>query len=310
VHILKHDELVSNIAISSDGKLIATGCTPATAAIGSVALWDARTGKRLKQLTGHNFAIAGLAFTADDKYLLSAGIGGSIRVTRTATGEDVSEIVKLDFVTGFYLLGGKLVACEDKQWSVWDVSDPRKPKRVKDAPSRFGSGSSNLSRDGALLVGWKNSVRNLEFPAEGPAEIWVRDVRREKVLIRFKSNLKNNVMGSIRLSNDKKLMAISYVFGPDNLQVRQVQDGKLLFQGAHPDLPACLTFSPDGKYFAVGSVQTGMLHVWSVSDKVLTKKLKAHEGTVQDIAFSPDGAFLMSASADQTVKVWKFADLK
>jgi dipeptidyl aminopeptidase/acylaminoacyl peptidase len=311
-HILQHDSLVSRVSISSDGKLIAAGCSNHETEIGSFVLWDAKTGMQVRKLKGYKFSMAGLEFTPDGKHLISAGLAGIVRVTKVSTGEDVSKIENLDSITGFRLLGrsGMLVIYEDTKWSVWDLSDPATPKPAKNPPN-FGTygGRVTFSTDGKVLAGANNSPGLIELPATAPASIWVWDVANGKLLQTFKGQEKNKVM-RIRLSSDKRLLGLGYVFGHDNLEVREVKDGKLVFKGFHPDLPASMAFSPDGKYLAVGSAGSGTLHIWSVDKMAITKKIDAHSGTIQCLAFSMDGEYLVSGSADHTVKIWKFINLK
>lgn len=312
VHTLKHDALVICVSISSDGKLIAAGCSNQETQIGSFVLWNAKTGMQVRKLKGYRFSMAGLEFTPDDKYLISAGLAGMVRVTNVSTGEDVSKIEKLDSITGFDVLGrsGMMVVYEDKKWSVWDMSDPTTPKLANNPPN-FGAekGRSTFSADGKLLVGANNSVGLIELPATAPANCWVWDVVNGKLLERFKGQEKNNVM-RIALSSDKKLLGVGYVFGPDNLEVRDLKDGKVVFKGFHPDLPASMAFSPDGKFLAVGSAISGTLHIWNISKMAIAKKINAHSGTIQCLTFSADGEYLVSGSADHSVKIWKFVDLK
>src|SRR5262249_37085501 len=130
-----------------------------------------------------------------------------------------------------------------------------------------------------------------------------------KLLTRFKGAEKDNVM-RIALSKDKRLMGLGYVFGPDNLEIREVKDGKVILKGFHPDLPSAMAFSPDGKHLAVGSAISGTLHVWNVEKKAITKKMDPHSGTIQRLKFSANGEYLVSGSDDHTVKIWKFADLQ
>jgi hypothetical protein len=93
------------------------------------------------------------------------------------------------------------------------------------------------------------------------------------------------------------------------VELRQVNDGKVVLVASHSDLPASLAFSPDGKHFAVGSALTGILDIWNLKEKRITIELKAHMGTIQDIRFSANGTHLVTASADKTVKIWRFASL-
>ncbi len=79
-----------------------------------------------------------------------------------------------------------------------------------------------------------------------------------------------------------------------------------------------LAFSPDGRWLAAGT-QDGRIHVWelgsraggyvrSPSNQAPHASWLAHEDEVLGLAFSPDGAWLVSSCSDSTLKRWKPSD--
>lgn len=74
---------------------------------------------------------------------------------------------------------------------------------------------------------------------------------------------------------------------------------------AHRSWVTALSFSPDGETLATGSSDK-TIKIWN-RDGDLIRTLIGHQGTVNSVAFSPDG-MLLSASKDQTAKLWNLDD--
>ena len=64
------------------------------------------------------------------------------------------------------------------------------------------------------------------------------------------------------------------------------------------------TFSSDGAYLVTNNWDT--INIWETETLTLLRSFKGHEGLIQRFQFSSDGALLVSASGDGTVRVWDF----
>ncbi len=69
-----------------------------------------------------------------------------------------------------------------------------------------------------------------------------------------------------------------------------------------------IALSPDEHYLAVGGFigdnYAGQIRIYDYETGKLLQILKSHTNVVFDLDFSPDGRYLISGSADQSVKIW------
>ena len=76
-----------------------------------------------------------------------------------------------------------------------------------------------------------------------------------------------------------------------------------------------IALSPDDKYLAVGGYldqdlqYRHAIRIYDFQSGKLINVFKSHEDVVNDLSFSHDGRYLISGSADKTVKVWNMQDL-
>jgi len=86
-----HGRAVGKVALSRDGKLLATGGTDNT-----IKIWDLGTKRELITLTGHTANIESLDFSPDGRLLASASEDGSTFLWDPKTGEHLLTLISLD----------------------------------------------------------------------------------------------------------------------------------------------------------------------------------------------------------------------
>ena len=67
---------------------------------------------------------------------------------------------------------------------------------------------------------------------------------------------------------------------------------------------AALGFSSDGSLLAAGGWPTGLITLWDTKTGKLVGELRGHGAWVSSVMFSRDDQTLVSASADQTIRIW------
>jgi WD40 repeat protein len=86
----------------------------------------------------------------------------------------------------------------------------------------------------------------------------------------------------------------------------------------HPDQLNGWAFAPDGKILATAGGYTahpwpvnraGDVRIWDAESGRLLARLDRHWGAVSDVAFSPDGRILATASYDGAIMLWNVARL-
>jgi WD40 repeat protein len=108
----------------------------------------------------------------------------------------------------------------------------------------------------------------------------------------------------------------TFVTGGEDKTARlwNVPTGKELAAFRHPAPVVAVAFSPDGQTVAAGTSApslggpkstSGAVYLWNVATKQKIGELVHPEGGILSLAFSPDGALVLTGSADKTARLWE-----
>lgn len=148
-------------------------------------------------------------------------------------------------------------------------------------------------------------------------EVWVWNVDEGTRRARFDSS--KAIMQRLRFGPDGSILAATNSIGlrggslaENTLRLLDVREGRDVASLRHSSAITHFAFSPDGKHLVttrrVGSEQAeaervGEIFIWALESGELLNRV-VHEDVVNGFDFTPDGAYLLSASSDDTARVW------
>jgi WD40 repeat protein len=117
-----HDDCIYAVAISPDGKRIATSSYDKL-----IKIWDAATGREIRTLKDHIDAVYALAFTPDGTRLVSGAADRTVKIWNAETGERLYTFSEpLDGINTIALdpLGKRVAAAGlDKTIRIWSLGE-------------------------------------------------------------------------------------------------------------------------------------------------------------------------------------------
>ena len=307
-----HKDEVRCVAWSPDDRWIASG---SGAPENSIRLWDAKTGKFIRQMTGTT-AIAGgvnsVGFSSDGKWLASAEGAMQVRVWDPETGKELHQLKGhtqevWQVAWNPSRTSSEVLASTGEQstW-IWNgqtgqpiPATPEKPELTRLFPGR--------------AIAWSPDGQSLVWPgigARGSRNFWAWELESKA----------QSVCGLIPFSRSPQTMAwrpngkeLAWVdrnassgFEIQLTEVRNPEAELVQFntKGLKGPLGYVRALAWHSDYLAsAGEDQT--IRVWDgrTRNEVLT--LRGHANLINGVAWGPDGKSIASASADRTVRVWK-----
>lgn len=278
--------LVSSIAFSPDGKLLAAG----TWCGNGITVWDAQTGQVWRKMENSSTSYS-VAFSPNGR-VLAAGSGDAISLWDLQSGTLIKTLSNPDggmLEIAFSPDGNKLAAriCCDGV-ALFQTGSGKVEKIIR---AGYDVESVAFSPDGKTLA-----TGSVEYDAGG-VSLW--DVQTGVL----RRNLRNRSHGGyIAFSPNGKLLASG---SRDDIAVWDTGTGvlqtTLSYRGS--DIHA-IAFSPDGKKIAAGGGYWEV-SMWDVQLGTLTQKFAGHKDWITALAFSPVGNLLASGSGDGTIKLWR-----
>jgi len=284
-----HNDSISAISLSSDGRLLASAGHD-----NAIKIWEVATGLELRTLKGPSQWFESLAFSPDGHTLAAGSYEHTIKLWDVTTGRELrtlrghaDSVDSLAFSPDGHTMAS---GSRDSTISIWDVESG--VALFSWAAHESGSANVAFSPDGRTLAsgGGDNRVK-----------LWdVATGREIRALIGHTDWVK-----SVAFSPDGNAL----VSGSSDKTVKlwDVTTGRELhtFQG-HTDFVSSVAFSPLGHTVVSGSWDN-TVRLWDTATGKEIRTLRGHTLLVLCVAFSRDGRALASASADKTIMVWDAA---
>lgn len=288
----------SNLAISPDGKLLATGGYYQS----EITLWNMATREPVRRFKQNGRS---LAFSRDSRRLVAAGSDGILRLWNPETGELIRAYKGHEGALyavaispdGKFLAsggGGDGTAPHHNEVRLWDADSDQELARFEE--------------DDGQLVGLKGWVYSVAFSADGqrlaaatPYAVRVWDIARRKQLVRFGESSYDVAFSPLA---DRLVMPGDFgVFDPATGKQTLKLSGDVGVYGR-------VAWSHDGATIASGN-QLGRVQFWDAQTGKEKVRRNGHELGVRAVALSPDGSLAASLSrADGTLRLWGTASGK
>lgn len=278
-----HDNQVSAVSFSPDGKSILTGSYDYKA-----RLWDT-AGKRVSEFKGHSSIITAAVFSPDGKSVLTGSWDNTMRLYKPdgtfirEFGGDIGIISSVAFSPdGQFILSGS----GDTTVRLWSING----KIIREIKQGGTISAVAFSPNGKLIVvgNWNHPARLYDL--EGKL---VREFAGE-----------GEMCSSLAISRDGKYLLTggSSEFGAK----LWTMEGKFIreFLG-HTFQVIAVAFSPDGKSILTGA-RDNTARCWAINGELI-QEFKGYVGSVNGVAFSTDGKFVLAGVSDNTARLWKTA---
>ncbi len=288
----------SSVACSPDGKWLATADERV------VRLWDAATGKDVREYRGPTDAVRSVAYSPDGKTIAAGAIDETVFVWDAATARELHRFkgqrVKLfsfeRTIQVAFAPGGKaLVSCgADETIRLWDLTTGKELRRFQGHEAHVWAVA--FSADGRTLAAFATKAKRAA-EANRPGEIRVWDVATGEPVAHWR--LADDV-AVVAFAPDLKTLVTSLRLGPGPfvLKLWDVATGKHL--RSLPEDPAAVAFSADGKILV--SVKGERFRRWDVATgKELATFANPHPRAFERFAFCPDGKTFVCWDGRNTV---------
>jgi WD40 repeat protein len=333
-----HKNIITCLAFSHDGKLLASASVDRT-----IALWNPSLGQVLRTMTRHTDTVNAVLFSEDDRQLFSVGNDRAIRVWQVADGREMRHItgdlpgparkitVSYDGQLVATALGAeiKLLDLRDGQVVRTIATQDAVITDVEFSPAgQFLAASLCTSRspepesvclqgeirlwnvaDGQVVRVWgkehKALITEIDFSPDGEMLVSV-DSQKQAWLWQMSTgevwSLEGIGWGPAAFSPDGKVLALN---GSDGVTLWSLEDRQAL--AVIESFAAYdMVFSADGQVLITSNFDE--IQFWGITTKKLLRRLTWHTDLVLALGLSPKGDRLVSGSADRTIKLWRMED--
>ena len=327
------DNHVESVAISVDGRYLATGNPDGTA-----RLWAIESGDELRRFVGHEGPITSITISSDSRFLVTGSrVEGIVRLWSFENGRELRR-----FDTGSMLESvaispdNRYVAAASYEggilWSVESgevVRRSKKFRRRKTKASSVAFSSDNRyvvsgNEDGTVrllsLEKWKEHLRfeahmadvisvaissDNRFMVTGSRDstacVWALD---NGVEIRFVLRHADELTSVAISPNGHYVATVSRSGGARLWSIESGEEVTLFSSGASmlANRVTSIAFSSNNRYVVTG--EDDMARLWSLASGEEIRSFKGHSGVVNSVALTTDNRYIMTQLGDGIASIW------
>ena len=307
-----HQGGVYTVNLSPDGKIMASAGED-----GQIILWTSE-GKMIgSPISGHTEAVMVLKFSYNNQLIASGSFDNTIKIWTTSGGlEEILQVNKpvydLSFSKDNHTIAFGTI---NSDVIIWDIKSKSLVRTLRDPKNTEKTNGIVVSLDFSPI----NSSLIVFAGTNGNVNVWDLSKKNDNMIKHIGTHqsglilVKFNKFGDKILSCDRQGIIKIWTLGGE--QIGEINSGNSTVD---------VEFSSDNKFIASATLD-GEIKIWKVEvnhqinnknkklyDYVLNKKINGHNGTINDIQFSPylqsKSTKIVSVGQDKTVRIWDFIE--
>jgi WD40 repeat protein len=282
-----HKKMIRDVAVSLDGRLLATASADHTARI-----WDLSSGRVLHVLKGHTDSVHSIAFSPDGELVVTASRDKTARIWGVASGKLIHSLQghRDQVFTAVFSHDGRQIATasRDKTVRLWSVVSGRVLHTLNGHEGAVYSVRYS-PHDKIVATASQDRTARLWSAVSGSVLHTLNGHEESVYAVKFSPN------GNLAATASKDHTA----------RIWNIVSGRPVYVlRGHKDEVNAVSFSPDGTIIATASSDR-TVRIWNVDSGRLMRICDRHKGRVYSVIFSPNGGHIATRSRDGTVGIWE-----